>query len=131
MRAMSICENCYLTDIPKLPVATWTVLITGNNITRIRGGAFSELHKVTEMIIGKNNIRAIDERAFDGLTSLKVLELSSVGNGTFRFVPNLTRLSITAKLLEIPQRELCMLKPLTFFNLVRLQFSASVFGPCF
>ena len=134
--AVSICENSYLTDIPKFPDATWKVLITGNNITRIRGGAFSELHKVTEMIIGKNNIRAIDERAFDGLTSLKVLELkeellSSLGNGTFRFVPNLTRLSITSKLLEIPQRELCMLKHLTFLNLVRLQFSASVFGPCF
>ena len=135
-RVVSICEHSYLTDIPKLPVLTRLIKMTGNNITRIRGGAFSELHKVTFMRIATNNIRAIDERAFDGLTSLKRLVLkeqllSSLGTGTFRFLTNLIALSMTAKLIEIPQSELCMLKHLTFLGLVRLQFSASVFRPCF
>ena len=134
--AVSTCDHSYLTDIPKLPVATWKIVITGNNITRIRGGAFSELHKVTIMYITNNNIRAIDERGFAGLSSLRHLVLkekrmSSLRNGTFRFFTQLSVLSMTAKFIEIPQTELCMLKHLTSLKLVRLRFSASVFHPCF
>ena len=135
-RVVSVCDHSYLTDIPKLPVATWKIVIYGNNITHLRGGAFSELHKVTRIKFKNNNIRAIDERAFDGLTSLEHLllreeRLSSVGNGAFRFFPNLTSLSINAKFIEIPQRELCRLKHLTSLRLVQLRFSNSVFDPCF
>ena len=133
---VSICNYGHLTYIPKLPIATWKILITGNNITRIRGGAFSELHKVTRIKLRNNNIRAIDEKAFDGLSSLENFllreeRLSSLGNGAFRFFTNLTTLSITAQFIEIPQKELCRLKHLTRLRLVQLRFSNSVFDPCF
>ena len=135
-RAVSICEHSYLTDIPKLPVATWNILINGNNITHIRAGAFSELHNVTTIIITKNNIRTIDERAFVGLTSLEHLnlfeaQLSSLGNGAFRYFTHLTMLTLTANLIEVPQRELCRLKHLITLRLVILRLSTSVLQPCF
>ena len=106
--AFVACENSYLTRIPQLPAGTTKTIIVGNNITRLRAGAFSELHQMRNMRIYKNNIRSIDEGAFRGLTSLEMLylseeSLSSFENGVFRFFANLSRISMRARGVVIPQ----------------------------
>ena len=89
------CANSYLTDIPQLQVGVWGCLFIGNNITRrLRAGAFSEPCRLRYMRLSKNNIRFIEERAFQGLTSLEMLHLSeqslsSFEDGLFRFFTNL------------------------------------------
>ena len=130
------CINNYLTDIPQLPVGTWNVLIRGNNITRLRANAFSELHKLRNMRICKNNVLSIDERTFNGLSSLYALylfeeHLSSFENGVFRFFTNLTTLTMRVKGIDIPQGEICMLKHLNTLKLALFQFPSARFHPCF
>ena len=130
------CINSYLTDIPQLPVGTWKVLISGNNITRLRANAFSELLNLRKMRIYKNNILSIDERTFEGLASLDMLyldeeHLSSFENGVFRFFTNLTMLSMRVKGIDIPQGEICMLKHLNTLKLALFQFPSARFHPCF
>ena len=134
--ARVVCTNSYLTDIPQLPVGTWNVLIRGNNITRLRANAFSELHNLRNMRIYKNNILSIDERTFNGLSSLYVLHLdeehlSSFQNGVFRFFTNLTTLTMRVKGIDIPQGEICMLKHLRALKLLMFQFPSAIFHPCF
>ena len=130
------CINSYLTDIPQLPVDTHELWIRGNNITRLRADAFSELHKLTTMQVQKNNIRSIDQRAFEGLTSLDTLHFvdelsSSFEHGVFRFITNLTTLVMRVKLIEVPQREICLLKHLLALKLALFQFHTARFHPCF
>ncbi|KAI0239353.1 hypothetical protein LSAT2_009922, partial [Lamellibrachia satsuma] len=131
-----LCTKSYLTDIPQLPVGTWKVLIKGNNITRLRASAFSELHMLRDMRIYKNNILSINERTFDGLASLYALyldeeHLSSFENGVFRFFTNLTTLSMRVKGIDIPQGEICLLKHLRTLKLALFQFPSARFHPCF
>ena len=128
--------NSYLTDIPQLPVGTCKVFIRANNITRLLANAFSELHKLRNMRIYNNNILSIDERTFDGLFSLYVLNLveeylSSFENGVFRFFTNLTSLSMRVKGIDIPQGEICMLKHLNMLQLALFQFPSAIFHRCF
>ena len=116
------CINSYLTDIPQIPVGTWNVLIRGNNITRLRANAFSELLKLRKVRIYKNNILSIDERTFCRLASLDLLylgeeHLSSCENRVSRFFANLTSLSVRVKGIDIPQGEICMLKHLRTLKL--------------
>ena len=135
-RSVVACINSYLTDIPQLPVGAWRVLISGNNIMRLRAGAFSGVRNLTKMRIYKNNISSIDGRAFEGLTSLDMLylfeeHLSSFEKGIFGYLPYLTTLSMRVKQIEIPQREICLLKHLSRLKLSLFQFSTARFLPCF
>ena len=130
------CANSHLTDVPQLPVGTGRILISGNNITRLRADSFSELRKLRTIRIHENNIQSIDEKAFKGLSSLDKLflseeSLSSFENGIFRFFTNLTKLSMRVKLTEVPQREICLLKRLRMLKLAHFQFPSAIFHPCF
>ncbi|KAI0217536.1 hypothetical protein LSAT2_030694 [Lamellibrachia satsuma] len=130
------CINSYLTDIPQIPVDTRKLFINGNNISRLQANEFSELHKLTNMRIYKNNIRSIDEKAFIGLASLEHFYLSeevlsSFERGIFRFFTNLTILSLRVRLVEVPQREICLVKRLRTLKLALFRFSSARFDPCF
>ena len=130
------CANSYLTDIPQLPIGVWKSSISGNNITSIRAGAFSELRRLRNMRLVNNNIRSVDERAFQGLNSLDILylfeeSLSSFENGIFRFFPYLTELNMRVKGVVIPQREICLLKRLRKLQLSLFQFPSAIFLHCF
>ena len=134
--AFVACENSYLTRIPQLPVGTRKAIIFGNNITRLRAGALSELHQLRNMRIYKNNIRSIDQRAFHGLNSLEMLylgeeSLSSFENGVFRFFGNLSRISMRVKEVVIPQAEICLLKRLRMLKLAMFHFPSARFRQCF
>ena len=136
VHAVVSCTDSYLTDIPQLPVDTRTILINGNNISRLQANAFSELHKLTNMRIYKNNIRSIDERAFIGLASLENFNLveevlSSFESGIFRFFTNVTMLSLRVRLVEVPQREICLVKRLRTLKLALFRFPTARFDPCF
>ena len=133
--AIVVCENSYLTRIPQLPVGTTKTLFIGNNITRLRAGAFSGLPKLRNMRLVKNNIRLIDEGAFQGLNSLELLHLSeeslsSFENGIFRFFTNLTVLTMRVKGVVIPQTEICLLKRLRRLQLSLFQFPSARFRHC-
>ena len=134
--AFVACENSYLTRIPQLLVGTTKTFILGNNITRLRAGAFSGLHKLRYMSLFRNNIRLIDERAFQGLNSLEMLSLSeeslsSFENGVFRFFTNLSRISMRVIGVVIPQAEICLLKRLRMLKLAMFHFPSARFHQCF
>ena len=129
------CSNSYLTDIPQLQAGVWRCLFFGNNITRLRAGAFSEPRRLRYMHLSKNNIRFIEERAFQGLTSLEMLHLSeeslsSFEDGIFRFFTNLTELNMRVKEVDIPQTEICLLKRLRKLQLSLFQFPSARFRHC-
>ena len=133
--AFVACKNSYLTRIPQLPVGTTKTFILGNNITRLRAGAFSGLSKLRNMRLVKNNIRLIDEGAFQGLNFLDILHLSeeslsSFENGIFRFFTNLTALTMRVKGVVIPQTEICLLKRLRTLQLSLFQFPSARFRHC-
>ena len=135
-QAIVSCQNSFLTYTPHLPDVTWKLFINGNNITHVRADAFSNVHNLYLLRILKNNIRSMDERTFEGLTTLQSLYLfesglTSIESGLFRFVPNLLRLNLRLKV-EVPQRGICTLKHLQKLHLGLFKFpSAAMFHPCF
>ena len=129
------CMYSYLTDIPTFPRETQKIIIQGNNISRLRADAFSELMNLKILLIHENNIRTIDERAFSGLSSLYRLDimeelLTTFENGTFKFLSNLVQLNMRAnREVELPQIDICLLKNLRMLKL--FTFSSARFHLCF
>ena len=107
----------------------------GNHITHIHARAFSEVPKLTEIVIRNNNIRSIDKRAFEGLGLLKKItlqeNLSSVVKGVFHYFLNVTFLSMQVKKTHVPQKEICTLKQLQQLTLEKFQFPSGKFLHCF
>ena len=107
----------------------------GNHITHIHARAFSEVPKLTEIVIRNNNIRSIDKRAFEGLGLLKKItlqeNLSSVVKGVFHYFLNVTFLSMQVKKTHVPQKEICTLKQLQELTLEKFQFPSGKFLHCF
>jgi len=133
------CNYRDITEIPQLPINTEIVTIENsiNNITRIRARAFSEVPNLTEITLRDNNIRSIDERAFEGLGLLRSLtlheDLLSIESGVFRFFVNLTFLEMNLRYMRIyvPQREICRLKQLHQLTLGGFRLRSVEFERCF
>ena len=131
-----VCKNSHLTYIPHYPAGTWRISIENNNIKRLRNKSFLGLYKLTTLRIEDNNVQSIDESAFVGSTALEALtikedSLSLFENGAFHFLSNLTELTMHAKLIEIPQRDVCMLRNLKSLILGKFKFSSAIFLRCF
>ena len=134
------CITTDMTNVPQLSANTETIWFNTNKFTRIRANAFSNLHKLTEMTIRDNNIRSIDERAFDGLGLLRKLTLQedlleSFESGVFRFFSNVTILSMRVNQMDVPHGEICTLKQLQQLKLEKFRFpsssSVNKFDRCF
>ena len=129
------CKYRDITEIPQLPINTQSITLIGNNITRIRARAFSEVPNLTEINLRDNNIRSIDERAFEGLGLLRNLtlheDLLSFESGVFRFFFNLTFLEMRTAQISVPQREICRLKQLQHLILGEFLFTSLEFDGCF
>ena len=131
------CNYRELTEIPQLPINTESITMIGNNITRIRARSFSEVPNLTEIHLRDNNIRSIDERAFEGLGLLRNLtlheDLLSFESRVFRFFIDLTfiemvRINTNA---YIPQKEICGLKHLQQLTLGGFMLTSMKFERCF
>ena len=131
-----VCKNTHLTYIPHYPAGTWRIKIENNNIKRLRNKAFWGLPKLTYLEIENNNIQSIGESAFVGATALHTLTIKENSmylfeNGVFRFHNNLTTLTMFAKLIDVPQRDICMLRHLHSLFLGKFRFPSAIFLPCF
>ena len=124
-----------MTEIPQLPINTETINVTGNYITRIHAMVFSEVPNLTEIYLVNNNIRSIDERAFEGLGLLRNLtlyeELSLLERGIFRFFFKLTFIDIRITQISVPQGEICRLKQLQQLILRGFRSTSVTFERCF
>ena len=131
------CNYRDITEIPQLPFNTEIITTIGNNITRIRARSFSVVPNLTEINLRDNNIRSLDERAFEGLGLLRNLtlheELVSFESGVFRFFFDLTSLEMVmpSANLYIPQKEICRLKHLQQLTLGGFNLKSVKFERCF
>ena len=117
------CNARDIREIPQLPINTESIEMVHNNITRIRAMSFSKVPNLTKIYLNDNNIRSIDERAFEGLGLLTYLALTedllSLESGVFRFLVNLTilEMEVSKTDLYIPQKEICRLNQLQHLRL--------------
>ena len=130
------CKNSHLTYIPHYPAGTWGITIENNNIKRLRNKSFGGLYKLTSLRIENNKIQSISESAFVGSTALNALtinedSLSLFENGVFHVLSNLTMLTMQAKRIEIPQRDVCVLRNLKSLTLGKFKFPSAIFLRCF
>ena len=130
------CKISHLTYIPHYPAGTWRIKIENNNIRGLRNKAFWGLPQLRYLKIQNNNMQSIGENAFMGATALHTLiikenSMSLFENGVFHFLSNLTVLTMQAKRIEIPQRDVCMLRNLKSLTLRTFKFPSAIFLRCF
>ncbi|XP_078572441.1 uncharacterized protein LOC144859562 [Branchiostoma floridae x Branchiostoma japonicum] len=67
-----------ITDIPKnVPADTVYLVVEYTNISVIPTGVFNNLHKLTGLLLDGNQLTSIESGAFEGLTNMSLLSLSS------------------------------------------------------
>ena len=72
------CSKMGFITIPQgLPTYTWSLDLSQNDITTLGANLMDSLHRLDHLNLSSNNMRYVDENAFQGLISLKELYLQS------------------------------------------------------
>lgn len=96
------CADEGLASLPRtLPAEINVLLFAGNLLERLEAFEFRPYASLQELSVVRNRIGGIDPDAFDGLHSLRVLDLeannlSAVPTAAFRHVPSLRSLTLKA-----------------------------------
>ena len=136
-KAKVVCSSGFWRHIPKLPGNCSHLDMTGGHITTLAAHSFSYYPNLTRLGLRQVNMNMIKFGAFDGLPSLRVLDLDennldALPTLVLYHTPILTTLLLTHNAFRrLPHDSICVAKHLFFLNVKGNKLTELSFASCY